>query len=501
MNEQREEHEHLESSTILAAGVDEVGVVPWPTLFAHRVARKVGITRSWATLIVILTCLFTVSFPMTLLVVSLDTIAKDLNTTAFILSWVITAPMLAFGVVGPAYGKAGDLWGHKRVFVLGMAFATFFSVLSVVSWNAWSLILFRTLAATAGAATGPSAMAYINRLVGPNDRVKPLSYWSFATTMAPVVGVVLGGPLVDSVGWRVIFAVQSPLLVIGTLVSFKLLPETPRAQVVKFDIKGSLTLGFGAMLILLAINRGNGWGWTSPVIIGGFLAGVLSLALFFRVESRAESPLMPLSWLRKRNLMCAMGAQTFSNYAYMGGFVLIPQMLGSSGVGMTAGHISLLIIARPLSFGFAAPLMSRVTMRIGERIAGMTGISLVVLSLSWMAFIDKGVSNWYVIVGLMLTGIGTGISSPALTSLVANSVPDDDLGVAGAMQQLIVQIGAVMGSTVMIAIHESTLSHGAIPSYAYALASGAVAAAIGVFIASFTRSTPIAQRQPGHETV
>ena len=91
MNEQREEHEHLESSTILAAGVDEVGVVPWPTLFAHRVARKVGITRSWATLIVILTCLFTVSFPMTLLVVSLDTIAKDLNTTAFILSWVITA--------------------------------------------------------------------------------------------------------------------------------------------------------------------------------------------------------------------------------------------------------------------------------------------------------------------------------------------------------------------------------------------------------------------------
>jgi MFS family permease len=299
----------------------------------------------------------------------------------------------------------------------------------------------------------------------------------------------------------VIFAVQSPLLVIGTLVSFKLLPETPRAQVVKFDIKGSLTLGFGAMLILLAINRGNGWGWTSPVIIGGFLAGVLSLALFFRVESRAESPLMPLSWLRKRNLMCAMGAQTFSNYAYMGGFVLIPQMLGSSGVGMTAGHISLLIIARPLSFGFAAPLMSHVTMRIGERIAGMMGISLVVLSLSWMAFIDKGVSNWYVIVGLMLTGIGTGISSPALTSLVANSVPDDDLGVAGAMQQLIVQIGAVMGSTVMIAIHESTLSHGAIPSYAYALASGAVAAAIGVFIASFTRSTPMAQRQPGHETV
>jgi MFS family permease len=499
MNEQREAHEHLESSTILAAGVDEVGVVPWPTLLAHRMARRVGITRSWATLIVVLTCLFTVSFPMTLLVVSLDTISKDLNTTAVTLSWVITAPMLAFGVVGPAYGKAGDLWGHKRIFVLGMTFATLFSFLTVVAWNAWSLILFRTLSATAGAATGPSAMAYINRLFGPNERVKPLSYWSFATTMAPVVGVVLGGPLVDSVGWRVIFLVQSPLLIIGTLVSFKLLPETPRAAVVKFDIKGSLTLGLGAMLILLAINRGNGWGWTSPGILLGFALGVFSLFMFARVESRAESPLLPIHWLRKRNLMCAMGAQTFSNYAYMGGFVLIPQMLGQSGVGMTAAHISLLVISRPLSFGVTAPLMSRVTMRIGERISGMIGISCVALSLTWMAFIDKGVADWYVIVGLMLTGIGTGISSPALTSLVANSVDDDDLGVAGALQQLIVQIGAVLGSTAMIAIHESTLSHGAIPSYAYALASGAVAAMIGVGIASFTRPTPFSERQPGHE--
>lgn len=499
MNEQHGAHDHLERSAIIAAGVDEVAVVPWPTLLAHRVARRVGITRAWATMLVVLTCLFTVSFPMTLLVVSLDTIAKDVHSSAITLSWVITAPMLAFGVVGPAYGKAGDLWGHKRIFVLGMFFATLFSLLTVVAWNAWSLILFRTLSATAGAATGPAAMAYINRLFEPNERVRPLSYWSFSTTMAPVVGVVLGGPLVDAVGWRVIFLVQAPLLITGTIVSYKLLPETPKSPGVKFDIKGSLTLGLGAMMILLAINRGKAWGWTSPGILTGFLIGVLSLVMFVRIEGRAESPLLPLGWLRKRNLMFAMTAQTFSNFAYMGGFVLIPQMLGKSGVGMTAGHISLLVISRPLSFGIAAPLMSRVTMRVGERVAGMFGISLVALSMAVMATIDKGVSNIHIIIGLMLTGIGTGIASPALTSLVANSVDDDDLGVAGALQQLIVQLGAVLGSTVMIAIHESTLSHGAIPSYAYALMSGVVMALVGVAAASRTRSTPFSERQPGHE--
>ncbi len=143
--------------------------------------------------------------------------------------------------------------------------------------------------------------------------------------------------------------------------------------------------------------------------------------------------------------------------------------------------------------------MSRVTMRVGERIAGMFGIGLVAISMAVMATIDKNVSNIHIIIGLMLTGIGTGIASPAMTSLVANSVSDDDLGVAGALQQLVVQLGAVLGSTVMIAIHESTLSHGAIPSYAYAMMSGVVMALIGVGMASMTRSTPFSERQPGHE--
>jgi len=145
-----------------APGVDEVGVLPWQAVrgkrFVRKVAKRIGLNRAWATLIVVLSGLFAVSATITVLVVSLDTIATDLNTDTSTINWALTGPMLAFGVVGPAFGKAGDLWGHKRLFLLGLLGASIFAALTAVAWNATTMILFRTLSATAGSATGGYAM-------------------------------------------------------------------------------------------------------------------------------------------------------------------------------------------------------------------------------------------------------------------------------------------------------------------------------------------------------
>ena len=206
-------NEHLAKSLddevgiIDSGGVDEISIIPWSRLLTGKVAKTVGLTHRKATLGVLLASVFTVSFTITLLVVSLKTVADSLGSTVTVLSWTITAPLLAFGVVGPAFGKSGDLWGHKRMFVGGLLFAGIFSLISGFAWNAVSLIVFRTLSAAAGAATGPAAMAYINRMFRADERVRPLGYWSFVTAGAPVFGVVAGTPLVEIFGWRVIFLV------------------------------------------------------------------------------------------------------------------------------------------------------------------------------------------------------------------------------------------------------------------------------------------------------
>ena len=484
----RNRDETKDLAVLDAGGVDEVSVIPWSLLIRQKIVRRVGVSRRKATLVVLLSCVFTVSFMITLLVVSLKTVADDLNSTTAIISWAITAPMLAFGVVGPGFGKIGDLWGHKRVFVYGLFFAGVFALCTAFAWNATSMIVFRTLSAAGGSALGPAAMAYINRMFDPSERVGPLGYWSFVTAGAPVIGVVAGVPLVAVFGWRTIFLTQAPLCLAGCLVAMWLLGDTERRKNVKFDIKGALLLGAGSVLILLAINRGPSWGFGSSRTLLVAVVGVATLGLFARVEQQASDPMLPLKWLRTRNVAFPVTSQALTNFAYMGGFMIVPQLL-ETGLGFSTSHIGWLIIARPLMFSLVAPFSGRVSSRIGERNAGIIGACAVVASMLLLSQIDVGASDLLIIFGLSLSGIGLGISSPALTALLANSVDNKDLGVASAMQQLLNQMGAVLGAAIMIGIHEATINSGVVKSYSYALLAGAVSSVIAIFAASAVRST------------
>ena len=476
-----------ETGVIDSGGVDEISVIPWGSLLKRRVTSRVSMTHRKATLGVLLASVFTVSFTITLLVVSLKTVADDLGSTVSIMSWTITAPLLAFGVVGPAFGKAGDLWGHKRMFTYGLFFAGVFALLSAFAWNAPSLIVLRTLSAAAGSATGPSAMAYINRMFRADERVRPLGYWSFVTAGAPVIGVVAGTPLVEIFGWRVIFLVQAPLCVIGAFVSMRLLPDTDRQDNVRFDVLGSATLGAGSVLLLLTINRGNSWGWTSPATLVAGASGIAALLWFYQVEKRASAPLIPVKWLRTRNVAFPVVTQGLMNMAYMGSFLLLPQML-ENGLGYTPGHIGWLVISRPLVFSLIAPAAGFIVGRMGERNTGMTGAFAILLAMILMYNIDIGTTDWVIILSLGLTGFGMGIAAPSLTALLAASVKPSDMGVASAMQQLLSQMGAVLGGALMISVHDITESTGKVSSYSYGLLVGVVAAALAIGTASLVHS-------------
>lgn len=165
----------------------------------------------WWALVVLLLGFFATGVSITILTAVLPTIADEFGVGSHTIAWVVTGPMLAFGVLMPSMGKAGDLFGRKRVYLLGWAFSTLFSGLAALSWSAGALISFRLLAASAGAATGPASMALILSSFPPEERVKAMGWWSFAGAGAPVIGLVVGGPLVDLVGWRWIFGIQPPL--------------------------------------------------------------------------------------------------------------------------------------------------------------------------------------------------------------------------------------------------------------------------------------------------
>ena len=472
----------------MTAGVDEVVIAPLRERMRSALAERVGISRRKATMAVLLSGAFTVSFTITLLVVVLDTVADDLGSSVSVVSWSITAPMLVFAVVGPAFGTLGDLIGHKRVFVGGLLGAGIFAGLAALAPNAPMLIALRTLSAACGSATGPSAMAFTNRLFEPHERVRPLGMWSFVTAGAPVLGVVAGVPLVATVGWRIIFLVQAPLCVLGAVVAWWLLRDTEKKASAKFDVAGALTLGLGAALVLLGINRAGAWGWGSPAIIVAIVAGVSLLWAFVRVERRVAAPIVPPQWFRTRNVAFPVLSQSLANFGYMGAFMIVPQML-QEGAGLSLATVGWLIIARPLTFAVVAPLGANVTMRTGERFAGMFGSMTVFTSLVILSTVRIDTPLWLIAFGLALSGLGLGVSSPAMSSLLANAVEDDQLGAASAMQQLVSQMGALLGATVMITVQEATADQGILPSYANSLVIGASLCVVAGLLASEVRST------------
>ena len=475
-----------------APGTEEVQVVPWALLLQRRVAARVEQSSRfpWLVLGTVLLGLFSVGFTITILAVSLSTIADDVGSTKTTLTWVITGPLLAFGIVGPAFGKAGDLFGQKRIYLLGMAGSAVFAIGIALSWSAASLIAFRVLASGFGAATGPASMALIYSVFPQERRVQAMGYWSMVGAGAPVLGVVLGGPIVEALSWRIIFLVQAPLALFCMLLAALVLPETERGERVRFDVLGTILLGVGVTSVLFALNRGPVLGWEHAAVVGSFALSPVMLGAFVVWERRAPSPLLRLEYLRRRNVAAPIATQFFTNFAYMGGFIITPFLLDEVfGYGET--RIGLLSISRPLTFAIVAPLAGYVAIRVGERVTGVFGASAVALSMVLLAQVDMSSSDWLVVAGLAMSGMGLGASSPSMAATIANAVDEADLGIAGAAQQMMTQIGVVAGIQLMQTVQASGESSvGLVSSYHRAYLLGAAVCALGVVAATFVRRSP-----------
>ena len=490
----RGDHDDL---AVEAPGADEVAVVPWPLLLRQRIAQRVERSDRypWIILTTVLFGLFTVGFTITILSNSIPRIAHDLDASVSTLTWILTGPLLAFAVVGPAAGKLGDLFGQRRVYLVSLTCVCLFAGCTALAWNAPSLVAFRVLGAATGAATGPASMAMINSLFPPDRRAQAMGFWSMVGAGGPVIGVVAGGPVVEAFGWRWIFVAQVPLTLAGLLLALAILPDTERRTDVAFDVPGAVTLATAATAALLAINRGPAWGWSSPGVVGGFVVAPIALAMFFAIERRSAHPLLPLAYLRRRNFAFPIATQLFTNFAYMGGFIITPLFLQDEfGYGPT--HTGNLLIARPITFAIFGPIAGYLTLKIGERTSAVVGAGAVVASMVALAHVAPGSSDLVIVGALALSGVGLGASSPAMAATIANTVDVSDLGVAGATQQMMNQFGVVLGIQVMQTVQAARApAVGAVAAYSDAYLVGGAVAALGILTALFVRrSAPVPAR-------
>jgi EmrB/QacA subfamily drug resistance transporter len=467
-------------------GGEEVPVVAWPMLLRERLGRRVRESDRyrWWVLWTALAGLFATGFTITILAVSLGDVADDLGASETALTWTVTGPFLALALSMPLFGKIGDVRGHRRVYVAGLAGFTVATFLTALAWDGASLITIRTLGAIPGAATGPASMALIMRAFPEEDRVKAMGWWSLVGAGAPVIGLVAGGPLVDAIGWRSIFLVQAPLSLLALVVAFPILHETPRADREPIDYAGALMLAAATVAALLGLSAGSQLGWTHSVVLGLFAAAPFALTAFVAIERRAAHPLLPLHFFTRRNFAASLIAQFTSNFGYMGGFIITP-LLMERIFGFTVAATSLAMICRPLSFSLSSPAAGYVAVRVGERRASVVGCTLVVVSMGLFAFAAATETLALVFAALVLSGLGLGTSQPSLISSAANAVETETLGVANAAQVMVTQIGVVAGIQVLSTIQDGATTTG---PFTTAYIAGGLVAVFGVVGAAFVRS-------------
>ncbi len=439
--------------------------------------------KAWFITWVVLSGAFCVSFTITILSVSRPAIAKDLGADVSVLVWLISGPTIATALSSTTWGKLGDLHGHRRTYIVAMAGATTFALASAAAWDGSSLIAFRVLGALIGAATAPSSMAIINLVFPPERRSAALGYWSLVVAGGPVVGLVAGGPLVDLFGWRMIFLLQAPLLATAGLLAWWVLPRTPRRAGVPVDVGGQVTLAVALLSLLLAIDRGRPLGWAHPVVVGLFALALVASVAFAVVERRVEHPLVPLRYFSRRDFTLPIAIQFFSNFGYMGGFILAPKLLDEVR-GMTPGQISLLLIPRPLVYAVSGPLAGRLVPRLGVRLFALLGAICVTASLAVIAVVSNNPTTVVVVAAIAISGAGMGAAQPAVASSVANAVEPGDFGVAGATHQLASQVGASIGMNLLDSIQVARVGAAGVGgSFAQSYGVGTVVTAVGIVLA------------------
>jgi len=423
--------------------------------------------------------MFAATFPITILTVSLASIAREFGTAETTMAWVIAAPMLVSAVALPLLGKLGDLRGHRRIFLFGTAAATLTAIATCFAWSAGSLIGFRTLAATLGGATQPTAMALIFSVTPREQRVRAMGWWSMTGAGAPMIGLAVGGPLVDWLGWRVVFAMQAFFCALAFALAFAVLRETPRRRV-GFDVPGALTLALGVAGSMLALGQIRQYGLGSRWVLGSLAVGALGLAAFWRVEQRVAEPLLPFALLRARRFVAPLLANAFTSASYMGAFVVAPYLLQRTfGLSITA--TSGMLLLRTASYTFGSPVGGALGERFGERIAARIGCGVMVVAMALLAG-GAWVSSFAIVAGgLVLQGIGYGLCTPSISSAASNAAHDDDIGIASAVSRLMGSVGAAFGVTFLTLLYGGNDSPQA---FTLAFAAGGILA-IGAWASAF----------------
>jgi EmrB/QacA subfamily drug resistance transporter len=414
--------------------------------------------KRWLALIVLCLGDLMIVLDVTIVGVALPSIREDLEFTETSLAWVVNAYLLTFGGFLLLGGRLGDLFGHRRLFLSGIALFTLASLACGLATSQGMLVGARAVQGLGGAVVSAVALSLIVTLfTEPAERAKAMGVFGFVAAGGGSIGVLLGGILTDTLDWHWIFLVNVPIGAAVFGLTFVLLPGgRGRAPAGRLDVAGAVTVTASLMLAVYAIVNGNEEGWASAQTVGLLVASAALLALFLGIEARVSSPLVPLGLFRLRNIAVSNVVGVLWAAAMFAWFFLsalyLQLVLGYSPLQVGLAFLPANLIMAVFSLGLSAKLV----MRFGIRAPLAVGLGLAAVGL--LLFARAPVDGSFavdVLPSMVLLGLGAGMAfNPVLLAAMSDVAPSE-AGLASGVVNTSFMMGGALGLAVLASLAAS----------------------------------------------
>ncbi len=414
--------------------------------------------RSWWILVAVGVGTIMSALDSSIVNLILPVIRTGLGSDVATIEWAVTIYLLVVSALLLNFGRLGDMRGNRLVYTSGFGIFISGSALCGIAPSATVLILFRGLQAFGAAMIFANAPAILTKNFPPQQRGQVLGLQGMMTYLGLSIGPTIGGWLTNQLGWRYVFFINVPVGLLALFLSLRFIPsDPPNPNVEPFDAPGAITFSSGLVALLLALNQGHAWGWTSPMTIGVFGAAVILLTLFVIVESRVASPMLDLNLFRNR-LFSASASSALLNYASIYSITFLLPFYLMQGRGLNPAQAGLLLTAQPLIMAITAPVSGTLSDRIGSRLPSMVGMILVTVGLFILSRLGLDSPFGNVVLGLAVAGLGVGIFVSPNNSALMGSAPRQRQGVASGIMATSRNVGMVLGIGLSGAIFTTVLA-------------------------------------------
>jgi EmrB/QacA subfamily drug resistance transporter len=408
--------------------------------------------KKWWTLMAVAFGLFMIMLDNTVVNVALPSIGRDLHISLSELEWIVTAYALVFAGLLITGGKLADMFGRRKIFVIGLAIFSASSLACGLAPNAGFLIGARAFQGIGAALMNPATLSIITATFPPKQRGQAIGIWAGVSALALAIGPLVGGLIVDNIGWNWIFFVNVPIGILGIVVSQLVIKESrDTSHEQSIDLPGLLTSGLALFSLSYALIEGNQKGWASAEILGLFAAAAVLLAAFIVLESRQRLPMLDLSLFKIPSFVGANLVALLVSLGMFGVFFFI-SLYVQNILGYSPTKAGAVFLPMTILIILIAPISGKLSDRIGGR--WLMGGGMTLLGISLLFYQRTGVNTdfWTLLPSMIIGGVGMAMTMSPMTSVAMASVPVDKAGVGSGVLNSFRQIGGALGIAILGAI-------------------------------------------------